>query len=164
MSAWIVSRAHIDVLVQALTAEAGLAGRGKILMDAETGEFSRAELSPDEIGRELWRENLRSVIFYRYPRDTDGDRPGPLDFKDSDVDTYTYREPARVMSDAEVCKAASCFDYQSCEHPGWETSRANKWIETLMSRHHVAAIPDDVPWGFDEEDVHGGPANADLWK
>lgn len=146
MSAWIVSRAHIDVLVQALTADAGLTPG-----------------TPDEIGRELWAENLASVA-YRYPRDTDGDRPGPLEFRDSDVETYTYREPAKVIPDAGILMAVDCYTYQSCEHPGWNKSRAVKWMDTLKMRHATAESLDKYPWGFDEDDVHGesGPYCLDC--
>ena len=74
MSAWIVSRKHIDYIVAAA-------------IQAEL-----ISMSPDETGRMLWRECLASVA-YRYPGDTgNGDRPGPVDFKDSDVDTYTWTE------------------------------------------------------------------------
>jgi hypothetical protein len=73
VSAWIVARAHIDVLVQGLC-------EGEHVM----------HLDPDEVGRVLWRECLLSVA-HRYPDAGDGDHPGPLDFRDndSDVDTHT---------------------------------------------------------------------------
>lgn len=51
MSAWIVSKAHIDVLVHAM-------GKRELL-----------EVSPDEAGRILWAENHRSVN-YRYQENT----------------------------------------------------------------------------------------------
>lgn len=134
MSAWIVDRAHIDVLVQALTTEAGM-----------------AQGTADEIGRTLWRENLRSVA-HRYPGDEDGQRPGPLDFKDSDVDTYIYREPSVTIPEAGVVHAVQCYVYQSCEHQGWEGSLSAKWMQTLVLRHD--GITGDGPWGFEEEEVH----------
>lgn len=136
MSAWIVSRAHIDVLVQALTADAGLTPG-----------------NPDEIGRTLWTENLRSVA-HLYPRDGDGERPGPIDFKDADAETYTYREPSKVIEDGGILNAAHCYAYQSCEHPGWADSIPAKWMTTLVMRHQTAESLDRYPWGYDEEDVH----------
>jgi len=51
MSAWIVSKAHVDVLVHALSS------RGLLL------------ISPDEAGQILWRENHTSVN-YRYREHT----------------------------------------------------------------------------------------------
>lgn len=131
MSAWIVDRAHIDVLVQALC-------EGEYVTDRD----------PDEVGRVLWRENLASVA-YRYPRDVDGDRPGPLDFRDSDVDTYTYRRPSRRIEPSAVLSAVNCYDYQSCEHPGWETSRARAWVTALADalEAHPGVGEPSGPWG-----------------
>jgi hypothetical protein len=106
VSAWIVSRAHIDVLVQALA-------EGEHVTDVD----------PDEIGRELWRENLASVAD-RYPNDRDGDRPGPADFRDADVDAYEYRRPRNKPNLQGLLHAVACYEYQSCEHPEWGASRA----------------------------------------
>lgn len=138
MSAWIVSRAHIDVLVQALC----------------EGEYV-TDRSPDEVGRELWRENLASVA-YRYPNDGNGGRPGPMEFRDSDVDTYTYRRPSVRIEPSAVLSATGCYDYQSCEHPGWESSVSRVWV-TMMDdalRAHPAVGDATGPWGFEESDVH----------
>lgn len=82
MSAWIVSKTHIDYLVTALI---------------------RAELtdkSPDEAGRMLWRECLASVA-WRYPNDGDGGRPGPVGFHDSEVDTYTWAETPELLNSTQ---------------------------------------------------------------
>lgn len=146
MSAWIVSRAHIDVLVQGLC----------------EGEHV-THIDPDEVGRTLWRECLASVAA-RYPNDGDGQRPGPIDFKDADVDTYTYRRPARKIELPGLLAAVGCYQYQSSEHSGWDDSDANRWTATLQDA--LEANPavsaqrthNDYPWGYEEEDVHGVPA------
>lgn len=36
--------------------------------------------------------------------------------------------PARI---AQVCKAIACYEYQSCEHPGWRTSEARAYCHAL---------------------------------
>jgi hypothetical protein len=60
MSAWVVSRDHLDLLVTAALA------------------WDLTALPHvDETGRMLWKENLLSGA-YRYPANRDGDRPGPL--------------------------------------------------------------------------------------
>lgn len=81
MSAWIVSKEHIDVLVQALA-------EGEIVVDIE----------PSEIGRILWRENLYS-IWARYPdtKENDADYPGPIDFSAADVENYVYVRPRPAL-------------------------------------------------------------------
>jgi len=138
MSAWIVSKTHIDCLVQA-----GI-----------EREMVRPE-EADEFGRMLWGECLASVA-YRYPQDGDGDRPGPSDFRDSDVDTYVYEpldgEPGiSLLAEAVVHKAVGCYDYQSCEHPGYEGSEAQRFAHIL---HKVTALAEgDAPWGIDARDA-----------
>lgn len=129
MSAWIVGKLHIDYLVTAVI---------------------HAELTcmnPDEIGRMLWRENLASVA-YRYPGDDDGDRPGPADFGDSDVDTYTWTETP-LLEGGALGKTIGCYDYQSCEHPGYEESEAKRVIDQLRKPVDGLPYPGDVPWGWD---------------
>lgn len=113
MSAWIVSRQHIDHIVTAVI-------RAELVAD-----------TPDNIGRMLWRECLASVA-YRYPNDKDGDRPGPVDFRDSDVDTYTWTEQAELEPGVLVSTVKS-YRYQSCEHPGWETSEASAIARKLLA-------------------------------
>jgi hypothetical protein len=142
VSAWIVARAHIDVLVQGLY----------------EGEHV-THLDPDEVGRVLWRECLASVA-YLYPRDQDGERSAPLDFRDRNVETYTYRRPSLRIPLTGLHHAIRCYRYQSCEHPDWEGSDAEAW--TLRLREAVARHPQvdtdppfgDHPWGYEETDVH----------
>jgi hypothetical protein len=115
MSAWIVGSDHLDLLL--------------------TAALSWDLLNPDdadETGRMLWRENLASVA-YRYPADRDGDRPGPIDFKDRDVNAYHLQPyPGRV--DPEVVdQAAASLAYQSCEHPGWAASPACAFVTRLKT-------------------------------
>lgn len=125
MSAFIHDRRHIDHLVTALI---------------------HAELitcTPDEAGRTLWGENLRSVA-YRYPGDEDGTRPGPCDFRDSDVDTYTWTE-APVLTGAALHTAISSYTYQSCEHAEWDTSEAKRLVDALDAP--FAGLPlTDAEW------------------
>jgi hypothetical protein len=138
MSAWIVSKTHIDALVQA--------------------GIEREMVRPneaDEFGRMLWGECLASVA-YRYPGDGDGERPGPSDFRDGDVDAYIY-EPLEggpgisLRAEAVVNKAASCYDYQSCEHPGYDGSKAQQFGALLYQATENAK--GDAPWGIDARDA-----------
>lgn len=139
MSAWIVSKTHIDALVHA-----GI--------DAEIIRPNEA----DDFGRMLWRENLAS-IHYRYP-DTaeDGGYPGPIDFTPDQVETYTY-EPLDGGPGASrdvptvVYDTARCYAYQSSEHPEWKTSKARKFAESLQ--HLTASARGDGPWGTDDRNA-----------
>lgn len=139
MSAWIVSREHIDILVTAL--------------DPST------QAEGDRLGRMLWAECLKSVA-YRYPHDTDGGRPGPTDFHDADVQTYIWTP--REVPAAWIRAAASCYDYQSCEHPGYKTSEARRIAHSLCERYaaydrhrdyNQPVGPDNPPWGINGSDL-----------
>jgi len=136
MSAWIVSKGHIDVLVTAVK---------------EHGEWS---LSNDALGRLLWNENLESLK-YRYPNDGDGQRPGPNGFRDNDVNTYKYRTPsAELLTPVAQLKLAESYDYQSCEHPQYQDSAARQIVRSLINTLKVGVSEDseeyeDAPWGFD---------------
>lgn len=148
MSAWIVTKTHIDLMV---------------------GEaIARRVITPDEAdatGRMLWRENLRSVA-YRYPRDTDGDRPGPANFRDGDVATYRFTPIELSMTSAELLSLVACYDYQSCEHDDWEQSEAfwfcGKLEATLPPEYRVKerghlyecfGPAKNAAWGWDDEEV-----------
>lgn len=129
MSAFIVSRRHIDFMVTAII---------------------RAELTsmtPDETGRMLWRECLASVA-YRYPDDGNGERPGPLGFRDSDVDTYTWAETPE-LTEGGLHTTMACYRYQSCEHPGWDGSEAEIITRKLYEATEGAPEDPAVPWGWD---------------
>jgi hypothetical protein len=153
MSAWIVSRAHIDALV--------LAGvQWRLITDPGPEKLSA-------LGRMLWAENLASVA-YRYPGDGDSERPGPNDFRDADVTTYTAPTSEVLLSAAGVVKAVDCYEYQSCEHPAWPDSAAAGFAGALRTAV-LTCIPadqlepsrysgqrkyppgyDTAPWGVDD--------------
>lgn len=117
MSMFIVGKDHIDLMITAALAW-GLA----------------APERADAIGRMLWAENLASAK-YRYPNSRDGERPGPIEFRDSDVDTYTF-EPIHGLVDPQVvAQACACYDDQASQHQGWATSGARTWSGAL----HVVA-------------------------
>lgn len=137
MSAWIVSKTHIDALVHA-----GI--------DAEMIRPEEA----DEFGRMLWRECLTSVA-YRHPNDGDGERPGPIDFRDHMVDDYTFEyldggPGASLKAPGVVHSAAGCYDYQSCEHPQYRGSKAEMFVEALAT---LTAGKGQGPWGIDSRDA-----------
>lgn len=119
MSAYIVNRSTVNLLAHALTTRGIAAG-----------------LTADQVGRELWKTNVDS-IHHRYPdtAENDSNYPGPEGFRKSHASRYRAAAPLdhdlaagpyRLVSEAET------FDYQACEHPGWENSRARSWIAGLL--------------------------------
>jgi len=103
--------------------------------------------TPSELGQELWEENHKSIRA-RY-----GDEaPTPK---------YEYVAPDVDISDDNLGVAAGCYIYQSCEHAGWESSRANRLVSQLdrvpdAPVEHKAPINLAVasPWGFEDAHVH----------
>lgn len=147
MSAWIVSRKHIDVLVNA-----GLGTRDNSVSwwweQAPSGVQHRHLnwQNADLVGSMLWAENLASVA-YRYPNDKDGERPGPNDFKDEHVITYVFnRGNAETDDDGnevtliDAMTLLDSYEYQSCEHPTWKESEAYAYCHALRS-HLMHKLP-----------------------
>lgn len=163
MSAWIVSKKHIDAMVT-FALDAG-PGRSKLrwrmdetdpeLTHAKGSawgpgchmEFKRAwcELTPESAGRVgamLWAENYRSVN-HRYNEDETED---PYQFE-------RYNGPVKLTPRAMV-KLLDCYEYQSCEHPEWEDSEAHRFclalrrriLSQIVERH---AEYESAPWGID---------------
>jgi hypothetical protein len=123
MSAFVVSNRHIDFLISAAH-RYGLPGFGYMTVD--------------RVRVMLERENALSVA-YRYRQ------PG------TDV---TVAERAVQLSTAEpdpvqVLKAVHCYEYQACEHPGWEESEARKFCQQL-TEVAITKLPgyDAAPWGL----------------
>lgn len=115
MSAFIVSKDHIDVLVNALL-EADLV----------------AEAKADAVGKELWDENHRSVN-YRYGESTA-------------TPDYVFTKADQPLDPSHVMAAAQCYDYQSCEHGGWELSTSWVWVCALDAVH--AGVQASDKWEF----------------
>lgn len=137
MSAFVVSKAHIDALVRLAQVYNVRAGR----IDPMQGG--------DEAGAALLNECVQSVQ-YRYPDDKPEQLPGP-------VNAY-WRQPysysplrGRVPSPIEGLKLISCYEYQSCEHPGWESSGAKQFCEALRDTL-IGTLPgyDEAPWEWEE--------------
>jgi hypothetical protein len=105
--------------------------------------------SIDRVRIMLGRENVASLR-YRYPRDTHADYVGK---------TCAYAV-ANTADPVAIAKAAECYAYQACEHPGWRKSKAyaliQRVVETACSfAGRPLAQAGDLPgyneaaWGFD---------------
>lgn len=138
MSALEVSTPHITFLITAALADPvhalywGNPSR-RITLD-----------NASEVGAALVRENQASMTA-RY-----GDRfvvPAT---------EYAYPfaaySPGRrgTLDPVEVLKACQFYDYQSCEHDGWEASAAQQFTRDVRDRY-ITLLPgyDGLPWGID---------------
>jgi len=140
MSAFVVSDNHIDALVT--VAIFGVSGR-----TATSGMWcgpyvfnNRASVySADRLGAMLLNENVLSVQA-RYPNDS------------VQVTKYTYPlgNTTPYMSAVAALKLVKCYEYQACEHDGWDTSDAKKFCAALTGAL-IDALPgyDAAPWALD---------------
>lgn len=144
MSAYVVDRDHVRYLVEAV----GRVGRHPFSFSFwSKGKGTRVavgrgkDMSPDEFGQMLWDENIRSVED-RYSGSSS--LPGSVG--------ETYEHPLLqgwvVMDPVAVLKACQCYEYQSCEHAGWEESDAYQAIRALRGAA-ISSLPgyEDAEWG-----------------
>lgn len=139
MSAYVVDPEHISYLLQAAIERNRPYGvyYGPYEPDNRIGYHNA-----NRIGAELLAENIASVN-HRYPDCALDDLPGPI--PTPSAADFQYRHSQYVNLDpVNVLKAISGYEYQSCEHPAWETSNAKEFCDRL--RH---AMIDRLP-GYDE--------------
>lgn len=156
MSAYMVSKAHIDAMLTGATRYSRPYGLSWYV-GHERHELRYDNL--DAIGQMLVDANLRS-IHARYPdcRTNPDNTPGPI-ARYWDV-PYVH-ETRADFSPVELLKAIDCFEYQACEDDDWETSEAHACCAAL--RHIlIRVLPgyESAPWGIDEDTVPAEVAKA----
>ena len=148
MSAYVVNREHISYMVcAAMSRRLGRYGfrwftPGGGSCELKGGDYAAAVAT----GSMLWQENVKSVSA-RYPGSADG-LPGPIGEEVYEMDLANFPAFHPPIDPVQVLKAVSCYEYQACEHDGWETSEAHSFCNVL--RHHaIAALVgyDDAEWG-----------------
>lgn len=133
MSAWIVSRDHIDALV------CGAIHYG-VPFDGEPVTPQNATA----VGQKLWNANYRSIRC-RY-----GDR--------NMAPRYTFVGET-LLNPVNLFKQVGCFDYQTCECDDYERSAVYRFCEAMLdrlakeigvSRPQVYDLPawNAAPWGL----------------
>jgi hypothetical protein len=177
MSAYIVDKTHVDILVKL-----GLEGpRGLPVspgnawsrlhwyeldpsdddFDWKTGSRQLELMSADAVGQMLVCENVLSIRA-RYPDvDEGGTAPGPCD--EYWREPYTYADPRYRPTAVEGLQALACFEYQSCEHDEWRTSEARRFCEAL--RHSlIQRLPgmNDAPWSWNAEEIRAARRRAQV--
>lgn len=136
MSAWIVSKAHIDALVQA-SIENGL-----IPLDRECADL---------LGVLLWEENRYSVAV-RYPGDADGEWPGPIGLTIAEIHGYRFEGVEAPMDSSIILTLADCWEYQCAEFRGWDERPGAERVRRLRAAigDGVQASKDVRHWGIDD--------------
>lgn len=137
MSAFQVSPEHLGALVRFA------------LLDHRQVRFYSPLTSEDpaDLIRCLAEECYKSVR-HRYPT---GDLPGPCSFAYGPVEAHDRLEEYRALSPVEAIKACECYEYQSCEHPGWEGSTARTVIERIKGKA-ISCLPgyNEASWEISE--------------
>lgn len=171
MSAYVVSREHIDLMV---AAGLGAVSDGRAIspdhawndlrwfaVDPSDEDWSYEDAvrkldhtNADTVGSMLWTENVCSVS-HRYPGDDSSSRPGPVSEDiDGEAIDYVFRSPAYRPTPVEVLKAIRCYEYQSCEHDGWRKSEAKAFCESLtLEMIHRLPGYDAAPWEWDSSEI-----------
>ena len=143
MSAFIVDKAHLDLIVTAALhgasdSESDWHPISWRRTDDESGELEFVEMSAaqaDWVGAVLAGTNVDSVC-HRYEDASDL----LLDYV---LHGYRYEDRGYRPTGIEVLKAIGCYEYQSCEHDEWEESEAARFCAALR-----AAIVSRLP-GYD---------------
>jgi len=140
MSAYVVSREHIEYLVEAGLRLGDAPMRLSWLAPGVAPPRERYRtLRPDnasEVGQMLWKENHRSVSF-RY---SEVDATPPYE--------HVVRYAPKPLDAVQVLKAIACLAYQSNECPDWEQTEAYAFLDSLKDAA-IHALPgwDDAVWG-----------------
>lgn len=143
MSAWIVSKAHIDFLVAAARAFEVEVGHGM--------EMVSPEVNPDKFGKILWDENHRSVN-YRYEEN----KETPEYHYDERFDGFDFKSLTGL---GFLEKAVGCYNYQTCECSDYDETTAHVIVDELNCCINEATkklVPElqaayhAFPWGLDE--------------
>lgn len=139
MSAFVIDPTHIDVLLSvAINGPRGSRGSripwrppyiDGLLAGDRTGPLDRDRA--DRAGAALLAECIASVG-HRYPdADPFHGLPGPI--PTPDPERYEWTDFGAVLGAIEACKAIDCYEYQSCEHPGWRDSGSKAFCERFRS-------------------------------
>jgi hypothetical protein len=130
VSAWIVSKEHIDVLVDGVMQSGGYRHRGRFV-SVVTQEDA------DALGTMLWKENHKSINS-RYSEYGKKIRTPEYHFKHSDDN----------LVPATMAKQIACYDYQSSEHGEYYPSRSYS-VVLHLSRDILQDVSgyEDAKWG-----------------
>lgn len=138
MSAFLVSNRHIDAIVTA----ARLAYAGDDANGTHVAPFTE-RLTDHDLGRLLWRENALSVA-HRYREGVDEALMSSYAFS-----RFTAEAGVTKLDVVGMMKTIQCYEYQACDHPGWEHSQAKRFCRDLKEAL-ISCLPGygDAPWGI----------------
>lgn len=143
MSAFVVDKAHISAILRAVLPLRETDGP---VWQHGGNTYQASRLSANCIGQLLLSECVKSVQ-HRYPQGKPNELPGRVDAEW--LEPFVFERIGRVPTPVEAIKLIDCLEYQSCEHPGWETSQARVCCEALR-RYLLGRLPgyEDAAWSW----------------
>lgn len=135
MSAFIVSKRHIDFLVTA-----GL----ELPQSWTLSWMAPHEPRPTDYARGAPWGSTAIETATTYDREL-------TDQTANEIGTMLLNEYRKINNQLDpviVLKAIACYEYQSCEHSEWKTSEAFTFCRSLEA---IRALPgyEEAPWGID---------------
>jgi hypothetical protein len=128
MSAYLADQNHIEYLASGIDI-------GRNNLRAYASKWIEEGEDIDALGQMLYDENQRSVN-YRY--------------KDSEESPAFASMGRRYNYDPlQMLNSIACYEYQSCEHPEWEQSKAKNYCNHLRS-HIIHLMTGGKKWGAPE--------------
>ena len=137
MSAYVVDKAHISAILRGAMAVSQ--GRMHYYHNGQAHELNSSTV--DQAGQMLLDECVKSVS-YRYSDDAITELPGRTDAEW--LVPFTAQIMGRIPEPVELLKLINCYEYQSCEHPGWHESQSHTLTQAL-THHAISRLP-----GYDE--------------
>ncbi len=146
MSAYMVDREHIAVLVQFATRLAPPHHNGlRVWWDCRWITFDHGDSDhAAKMGAELWTENRRSIEA-RYP-----DCKGSDDLPGKVGENWVYgshQRPQRERNPVEILAACAGYFYQACETDDWERTKAHAILDAIKEKA-IRMLPgyQDADW------------------
>ena len=153
MSCYILSANHINYLVNLAICTSGMGGFSYVY-DGKRISVSYGGDAAEVAGQMLRDANVESVAAC-YPNESREFLPGDADEAEALWCFNFKKDPSSIwprerVSPGFALKQIQCFEYQSCELPGWEQSEAFAFLSALRDR--LARRVDgyqEAPWGID---------------
>jgi hypothetical protein len=156
MSAFLCDPLHLATLAREMTR--------RMMATGETKHMSRAavrDMDADVVVANMARANWESVT-YCYAHNLAGITQPYASLEDyvGQAVAAVGRVPLRQLPLPRLAGALWCYEYQSCEHPGWEQSAAYKHCQALrnqllriLATNAGAQIGIETGWHLDRKEV-----------
>lgn len=147
MSAFILEDDTLDLLVSAGLHGVGADARLEVFHEGEWHQWNKYE-NADALGSILKTENYKSVN-YRYQEATPCE---PYRYSGEGIVQYLGSET--VLPWAQVLASLDCYEYQTCEHPEWETSLAKAICDRIRRKVcRIISREAETEWVWTREDA-----------